>query len=354
MAWIEKDRELHFERVNEVQEQKLAPWGLARISHRETLNESTMSHYLYSESGGRGVDVYVPDTGINVGHVDFEGRAYWSTTIPAKFEDEDHHGHGTHCSGTIVGKRFGVAKKARVFAIKISEPDSHGRGKLSDGLKGIEWAVNAHFQNVSRAMKDPSVRKSFKGSVMSIGFASDRSSAFNAALNAAVDAGMHIAVAAGNDNYDACKRSPASAQKPISVGASNFTDDLAWFSNYGPCVDIFAPGVDILSSWIGGTNASRHTSGTSIASPHVAGLLAYLLSLQPNSDSQYAVDGPTPTELKSLLHSLGTRDVLSGLPPDTKNVRRRLSVILAGGKVLIVDAQILVWNGAGKSNLTAL
>jgi cerevisin len=255
----------------------------------------------------------------------------------------------------MVGKKYGVAKKARVFAIKISEPDSHGRGRLSDGLKGIEWAVNAHAKNVSRAMNDPKKRKKFKGSVMNISFASDRSPAFNAALNAAVDTGMHVAVAAGNDNYDACKRSPASAQKPISVGASNFTDDLAWFSNYGPCVDIFAPGMDILSAWIGSNNATRHTSGTSIASPHVAGLLAYLLSLQPDPDSQYAMEELTPKKLKDRLLSLATRDVLSGLPLDTKNVRRRrLSVIKVDLKVLIAATQILAWNGAGKSNLTAL
>jgi len=323
------------------------------MSHREALNENTMSHYLYSENGGRGVDVYVPDTGINIGHVDFEGRAYLGITIPANLAENDHHGHGTHCSGTMVGKRFGVAKKARVFTIKISEPNSHGRGRLSDGLKDIEWAVNAHARNASRVKKDPEMRKKFKGSVMNISFASDRSHAFNAALNAAVDTGMHVAVAAGNDTYDACKGSPASAEKPISVGASNLTDYLAWFSNHGPCVDIFAPGVDILSPWIGSNNATRRTTGTSIAFPHVAGLLAYLLSLQPGPDSQYAVAALTPEKLKDILLSMATRYALSGLPMHTKNVRRVFFVVEIDMKVLTVVIQLLAWNGAGRSTLTA-
>ena len=277
-----------------------------------------MSHYLYSENGGEGADVYIIDTGININHLDFERRAFWGTKIPINLEDDDLFGHGTHCAGTIVGKKYGVAKKARAFAVKVIEPDSRGRGgKLSDVLKGIEWAANAHSRNVSRAESGPKMKKSFKGSVMNLSVASDQSRAFDASVNAAVDVGMHAAVAAGNDNYDACRRSPASAEKAITVGASNVTDERAWFSKYGPCIDIFAPGMDILSPWIGSANATRRTSGTSIAAPHVTGLLAYFLSLQPTLDSEYAVGPMTPKKLKDFILSIATPDVLSALPPNT-------------------------------------
>jgi cerevisin len=145
----------------------------------------------------------------------------------------------------------------------------------------------------------------------------------------------HFAVAAGNDNADACKYSPAAAVEPLTVGASALDDSRAYFSNWGKCTDIFAPGLSIQSTWIGSKYAINTISGTSMASPHIAGLLAYYLSLQPAGDSEYAVAEITPKELKKALISVSTEGALSDLPDaDTPNK--------------------LAWNGAGCSNFTKI
>src|ERR1700729_3653773 len=140
--------------------EKNAPWGLARISHRDSLSFGTFNKYLYSEGAGEGVDAYVIDTGTNIEHVDFEGRASWGKTIPVGDEDRDGNGHGTHCSGTIAGKKYGVAKKANIYAVKVLK--SNGSGSMSDVVKGVEWAAISHQEQVKLA-KDGK-RKGFKGS----------------------------------------------------------------------------------------------------------------------------------------------------------------------------------------------
>ena len=127
------------------------------------------------------------------------------------------------------------------------------------------------------------------------------------AVNAAVDAGIHFAVAAGNDNADSCNYSPAAAEKAVTVGASTLADERAYFSNYGKCNDIFAPGLNILSTWTGSKYATNTISGTSMASPHIAGLLAYYLSLPPSKDSAFAVADITPKQLKESLIALPPR-----------------------------------------------
>src|SRR3954467_5238927 len=138
-----------------------APWGLARISHRKSLSFGTWNKYLYAADGGEGVDVYVIDTGTNTKHVDFEGRAKWGKTIPLNDADEDGNGHGTHCSGTVAGKKFGVAKKAHIKAVKVLR--SNGSGTMSDVVKGVEYAAEAHTKQVEAAKKGKG-RKGFKGS----------------------------------------------------------------------------------------------------------------------------------------------------------------------------------------------
>ena len=315
VAFVEKDSEVHTmgDKVTETN----APWGLARISHRESLNFGTFSKYLYSTDGGEGVDVYVIDTGTNIEHVDFEGRASWGKTIPRDDEDVDGNGHGTHCSGTIAGKKYGVAKKANIFAVKVL--GSNGSGTMSDVVKGVEWAVTRHLAEV-KAAKDGSGKKGFKGSAANMSLGGGKSVALDLAVNAAVDAGIHFAVAAGNDNSNSCNYSPAAAEKAVTVGASTLSDERAYFSNYGKCNDIFAPGLNILSTWTGSKYATNTISGTSMASPHIAGLLAYFLSLQPAQDSEYAVAEITPKQLKKTLISIGTPDSLSGCPANTNNV----------------------------------
>lgn len=300
--------------------EKDAPWGLARISHRKSLSFGTFNKYLYSADGGEGVDAYVIDTGTNTKHVDFEGRATWGKTIPSGDEDEDGNGHGTHCSGTVAGKKYGVAKKANVVAIKVLR--SNGSGSMSDVVKGVEYAADSHLKRVDAAKKKKN--KKFKGSVANMSLGGGKSPTLDRAVNAAVDVGIHFAVAAGNDNADSCKYSPASAEKAVTVGASTLADERAYFSNYGKCNDIFAPGLNIQSTWIGSKYATNIISGTSMASPHICGLLAYFLSLQPSQDSAFAVAEITPKQLKKDLISVGTRGTLTDVPSSTDNVRHPL------------------------------
>jgi len=310
--------------------EKSAPWGLARISHRDALSFATFNKYLYAAEGGEGVDAYVIDTGTNVEHVDFEGRAKWGKTIPAGDADVDGNGHGTHCSGTIAGKKYGVAKKASVHAVKVLR--SNGSGTMSDVVAGVDWAARSHEDQV-KAAKDGK-RKGFKGSVANMSLGGGKTRVLDMAVNAAVKKGIHFAVAAGNDNADACNYSPAAAEDAVTVGASGIDDSRAYFSNYGKCTDIFAPGLSILSTWIGSKYATNTISGTSMASPHIAGLLAYYLSLQPASDSEYSVAPITPKKLKDNLLQIATKNALTDMPKDTPN--------------------LLAWNGGGCNNYSAI
>ncbi len=307
-----------------------APWGLARVSHRDTLSFGTYNKYLYAADGGEGVDAYVIDTGTNIEHVDFEGRAKWGKTIPAGDEDADGNGHGTHCSGTVGGHKYGVAKKVNIYAVKVLR--SNGSGTMSDVMKGVEWAAEAHLEQVSLAKKGK--RKGFKGSTANMSLGGGKSPSLDQAVNAAVEAGLHFAVAAGNDNADACNYSPASATKAVTVGASALDDSRAYFSNWGKCVDIFGPGLSIQSTWIGSKTAINTISGTSMASPHLAGLLSYFLSLQPSKESEYGMADITPEKLKKNLVTIATENALSDIPKDTPN--------------------LLAFNGGGKSNYSQI
>lgn len=315
VQYIEKDSEVHV--LEDPVTQNNAPWGLARVSHRDSLSFGTFNKYLYAANGGEGVDVYVIDTGTNTEHVDFEGRAHWGMTIPNGDDDVDGNGHGTHCSGTVAGKKYGVAKKANVYAVKVLR--SNGSGTMSDVVKGVEWAASAHAQKVAAARKG-NTKKGWKGSAANMSLGGGKSVTLDLAVNAAVDAGIHFAVAAGNDNADSCNYSPAAAEKAVTVGASTLADERAYFSNYGKCNDIFAPGLNILSTWIGSKYAVNTISGTSMASPHVAGLLAYFLSLQPENDSAFAVEEITPAKMKKNMIAIGTKNALTDIPSNTVNV----------------------------------
>ncbi|KAJ2852738.1 proteinase B [Coemansia brasiliensis] len=293
--------------VYALETQKNAPWGLARISHRQPLGFGTFNKYVHEPSGGEGITVYVVDTGINIEHVDFEGRARWGKTVPINDVDEDKNGHGTHVAGTIAGKRYGVAKSAEVVAVKVL--GSNGSGSMSDVVMGVEFTVKEHRKAAAAAEREG---KKHRGSVANMSLGGGFSRALNLAVDAAVRAGVHYAVAAGNDNRDACSYSPASAPNAITVGATTIIDERAWFSNFGKCVDVFAPGKDILSTWIGSRHSTNSISGTSMASPHVAGLAAYLLS-QSNSTL-------TGSELKSMMLKMATKDVIADPGSESPNL----------------------------------
>ncbi|EGV65195.1 subtilisin-like protein [Yamadazyma tenuis ATCC 10573] len=315
--YIEKDTKV---KMNEYDVQKDAPWGLARLSQREVFADAK---YQFDNDGGEGVTAYVIDTGIKTDLEEFEGRATWGESVAFPKLKLDGNGHGTHCAGIIGSKTYGVAKKVNLVAVSVM--NLLGSGLTSDIIKGIEFVVNDHNEKVS------SMKKGFKGSVINMSLGGSSSDSLDMAINAATNAGLHIAVAAGNDNADACEYSPARATGPITVGATNIQDSRASFSNWGGCVDIFAPGEDILSTYIfGGTTTM---SGTSMASPQVAGLLAYYLSLQPDINSEFSKGLLAPADLKQKVIKYGTKGIIQN----------------------IEDAQspnILAFNGAGQ-NLTS-
>ncbi|KAI5302732.1 serine protease [Ascosphaera pollenicola] len=201
---------------------------------------------------------------------------------------------------------------------------------MSDVVKGVEWAAEAHVKALKEAKEGK--RKGFKGSTANMSLGGGKSVTLDRAVNAAVELGIHFAVAAGNDNADSCNYSPAAAENAVTVGASTLGDERAYFSNYGECNDIFAPGLDITSTWIGSNYAVNTISGTSMASPHIAGLLSYFLSMQPAADSEFAVPEITPAELKANIIAIGTSGALTDVPKNTAN--------------------ILAWNGGGSDNYT--
>ncbi|KAI0242268.1 hypothetical protein L0F63_002576, partial [Massospora cicadina] len=294
-ATVEKIEDMHeVEYVEQDQVVKLAKvqhnatWGLARISHRTKFDGDY--DYVYT-SDGEGVSVYVIDTGIMVNHPEFEGRASIGASF-AGYNDDDEHGHGTHCAGTVGSKSYGVAKKANLVSVKVF--DGSGSGSTSGILSAIDWAIGD--------------KKGVRGNVLSMSLAGGRSQASNNAVEAAVKRGFSVVVAAGNSNMDACYFSPASAPSVITVAASDINDVRATFSNYGECVDVFAPGVNIKSTWNNG--ATNSISGTSMATPHVAGMVANLLSKTPASQSQ----------VKAKLTNLATKNVLSNVGYGSPNL----------------------------------
>ena len=212
--------------------------------------------------GGKDVDVYIVDTGIRISHQDFEGRAIWGTNTVGDGNDKDCQGHGTHVGSTIIGKNYGIAREATAIAVKVLS--CSGSGTTAGVIQGVEWSVNRML-----AIK--------KKSVMNLSLGGGKSEAMNAAMESAVKAGMHVVVAAGNSNADACKYSPASAPSVITVAASGKTDKRSSFSNWGCCVDLFAPGERIPAADAKDDTSFRYLSGTSMSSPHVAGVVALIL-----------------------------------------------------------------------------
>lgn len=276
--------------------QKGSTWGITRTSGK-TLPPSP-SEYSYSypdTAAGEGTTVFVIDTGIYIENVEFEGRAVYGTnTVDKTKTPNDGNGHGTHCAGTIGGATYGLAKKAKLVAVKVLS-DS-GSGSTQGVIDGIVWAASAAL--------GPSV-----GS-MSLG--GGKSATLNAAVASAVKQGLVMVVAAGNDNRDACNYSPASTPEAITVAASDNKDTKATFSNYGTCVDLFAPGVSITSSWIGSPTATNTISGTSMACPHVAGETAKFLGTKPTA---------TADDVKVFLESNSLKDIIKNIPasPKTNN-----------------------------------
>ena len=271
-----------------------ATWGIDRADQRALPLNAT---YAYTNTG-QGVKAYIIDTGINFAHAEFGGRAIRGTDKVSggllgggSTNGEDCNGHGTHVSGTVGGKTYGIAKAVTLVAVRVL--DCGGSGSTSGVIAGVDWVTADHQAG------QPAVAN------MSLG--GGASSALDTAVNNSIADGVSYAIAAGNGNAlgvaeNACNVSPARVPAAITIGATDKTDRKASFSNYGNCVDWFAPGVDITSAWKGSTTATNTISGTSMATPHTAGVAA--LYLQTNAAS-------TPQQVRDALYNLTTKAIVT-------------------------------------------
>jgi len=303
--FYEEDQIVHAVKVDQRDQCLEAPtasWGLARICERRRVNAN--SRYFYPEDSGKSINAYIIDTGIYVANNDFGGRAVFGFKAQSSWSNTDGNGHGTHVASTVGGKNYGVAKLASLIAVKVLGDD--GSGTNAGVIAGVEWAATDNA-------------KSTKRGVANLSLGGGKSVALNNACDAAMSGGLFMVVAAGNDNRDACLYSPASAPLVVTVGATTLNvqgaDQRSSFSNWGPCVDIFAPGSDITAAWIGSPSATRTISGTSMASPHVCGVGALVIDANPKFST---------AEAKHHLNAHGTHNVINlactGACGDTKNI----------------------------------
>ncbi|KAF5002007.1 hypothetical protein FGRMN_668 [Fusarium graminum] len=243
------------------QDQKNSTWGLASISHRK----KGFSNYIYNKQSGASSFAYVVDSGVRITHQEFQGRAKNGWTAFKK-DYTDRLGHGTHVAGILIGKTFGVAKRSKVISVKVFQGNS---ADLSVIMSGIEWAIN-----------DIISKKRQEFSVINLSLGIDgTSTALNNMIENAAKQGVICVVAAGNQGKPASSTSPASAPKAITVGAINRNWNMPTWSNYGSTVDILAPGVGITSASWQSDNGTYVEDGTSMATPHVSGLVLYVQSV---------------------------------------------------------------------------
>jgi subtilisin family serine protease len=270
-------------------------WGIDRVDQRDLPLDQV---YQYGSSG-QGVHAYIIDTGIRFSHQEFAGRAeYGFDAVGDGQEGNDCNGHGTHVAGTVGGNTYGVAKGVRLHAVRVL--DCRGSGTTAGVIAGVDW--------VTENRQLPAVAN------MSLG--GGASPALDDAVRRSIAAGVTYVLAAGNENQDACRRSPARTREAVTVGATTDADERASFSNWGSCVDVFAPGHQITSAWHSGDDASRSISGTSMAAPHVAGVVALYLQNKPAatpSDVAAALsDSSTPGKVANAGRCSANRLAYSG------------------------------------------
>jgi subtilisin family serine protease len=277
------------------------PWGLDRIDQR---NRPLDAQYNYTPTGA-GVHAYIIDTGIRTTHTQFGGRANKVfDSIGDGQAGNDCNGHGTHVAGTVGGSTYGVAKGVSLHAVRVL--DCSGNGTDSTVISGVDWVTANH--------QSPAVAN------MSLG--GGASTALDTAVQNSINSGVTYAIAAGNDyGVDACTESPGRVAAGITVGSTTSTDAKSDFSNIGTCVDIFAPGSSIQSSWYTSDTATNTISGTSMATPHVAGVAALYLQNNPSA---------SPATVANAITSTATTGVLTGIGAGSPN-RLLYSLLTTGG-----------------------
>ncbi|MFE9956244.1 S8 family serine peptidase [Micromonospora sp. NPDC005299] len=264
-------------------------WGLDRIDQR---NLPLNSSYTYPNTASN-VHAYIIDTGVLFGHNDFGGRAVSGFDAVDGGSADDCNGHGTHVSGTVGGSSYGVAKGVQIVGVRVL--NCQGSGTNAQVVSGIDWVT-------ANAVKPAVANMSLGGSA---------NSSIDTAVTNSINSGITYAVAAGNgdilgNRQNACNYSPARVASAITVGATQNNDAAASFSNYGTCVDILAPGVNITSAWYTGTTATNTISGTSMASPHVAGAAALVLSANPSWTPQQVRDSLVNNATPNVVTNVGT------------------------------------------------
>ncbi|MFE7600337.1 S8 family peptidase [Streptomyces sp. NPDC057494] len=262
-----------------------APWGLDRI---DQANLPLSGTYTYPDSAGGGVTAYVIDTGVRITHAEIAGRAVNGyDAVDGDSVAQDGNGHGTHVATTIAGSTYGVAKAAKIVAVRVL--DNNGSGTTAGVIAGIDW-VTAHHAAGAPA-------------VANLSLGGGASTALDNAVKNSIADGVTYAVAAGNSGTNASSSSPARVAAALTVGATSNTDAKASWSNYGSVLDLFAPGVSITAGWNTSDTATNTISGTSMATPHVAGAAAVYLaghtSATPAQVATALVNGATPNKVTS-------------------------------------------------------
>jgi subtilisin family serine protease len=296
LMYIEEDQVVSLDACNS---ESNPDWGLARANHHNYTYVQTYTYDYTTGATGENIDAYIVDTGIYCQNNDFVNKAKGTCTFgytAITGDETDGNGHGTHCAGTVAGQTYGIAKEANLIAVKVLS-DS-GSGSTSGVIDGINWVAS-------------NAKTTGKPSVANLSLGGGFSQANNDAVTALVAAGVTTAVAAGNDNADACNYSPASTPAAITVAASDKNNARATYSNYGTCVDVYGPGSAITSAWIGSPSATNTISGTSMASPHVAGVAANFLSRST---------GSTPAQIATKITNTAVSNQITNNKAGTPNL----------------------------------